>query len=1089
MQAYFRSGACEASLNDSLEALTLDNTSTKAFLRASLSYLMLNQPSKAIPHLLSLESAGAPGGTSDAKALLQRALDYSRHQLLVKSLEHGQDATAFNASWVAKLRESLQELWADAEGDIDADIPQCLRNITEALHASPHARALFELENGYRLLWFYFVPAHCEIAAEVLRAAATPGIFWPEDTWRRLLATAAGGKTENNVAKEAMQLITWAARVSPSWVKCQVLVHPLLSLKGNFTSDTAPAADLRNSAESSENRTPETPLGTIIRAMRSTGTSSKGPKLTFEALKVAADLLKLFGQDPGGVNALRALGAEPLQALLTPAAAASDIAVGVASNSLPSTGNAKQTKTNQPLRSPSQQQNIRDDNPLSLEEQEALEALREKQRAIFDATAVDLRRTLLSTLGVLCSHRDLVLDEAIIRSDKTPKKAKGGPLVPAMLSLLRKLVESAPKRTAPVLGPDGFPAAYAKRPFAADWEDNPTGDFLAHMDLSGRSTHNSSTAPQTDIQPGPTQLELLLEALLPVSTSSNAVATLLYQNGVLELCGRLCSFLTPSVVAAGQQIAAAVCQRCPAALDEVIQQSSIPVLIGLAKYSLEPRYLLAAFDKIAVQVDACSGDDFAVLTAPEGVLNPAFRTAQDVSDAKVSAAGARLLRACAERALRAAQSQGQIQASSVNAVGVPAGGGWAELDRSALQQILNPPMTQENAVETGKEINESLAKLKKGFFETGGKKTQAGKGSSETSKEKPSGTKQAIQQAQGVSTPELGVSEPVPTSMTSASSAGSPAGHGTREKSTTKILQGSDRAPSEVHHYSGGVTIEDITETQLTSQQAPQHPSTSPAPGAPHSIKLSRNAHTTRGPSTTTTATDQETITHLEDITKDSDLEEDCISDLRDVYDSSPTDATLRQIRAAWLAIPPTDRMRFEQTSADVSIWVTVPVGTSAREISVEVTPSTLTVSLKWYGKVLHGELFAGVKSKESTWCLENSAQAAEVHVVLPKVGSGSWWKAAMAGGKEKGYYELLQDAVQSDEPTQAYDEMDHEAKELLESLLDRQACVNAGLIDLENGFDDFRVVLGESSLGLGGASAGKSANERQGNSRGPSQP
>jgi hypothetical protein len=53
-----------------------------------------------------------------------------------------------------------------------------------------------------------------------------------------------------------------------------------------------------------------------------------------------------------------------------------------------------------------------------------------------------------------------------------------------------------------------------------------------------------------------------------------------------------------------------------------------------------------------------------------------------------------------------------------------------------------------------------------------------------------------------------------------------------------------------------------------------------------------------------------------------------------------------------------------------------------------------------------------------------------------------------------------------ADEPTVPYDSMDPEAKELLDSLLERQAYVNAGLIDLENGFDDFRVVIGESSLG-----------------------
>lgn len=51
------------------------------------------------------------------------------------------------------------------------------------------------------------------------------------------------------------------------------------------------------------------------------------------------------------------------------------------------------------------------------------------------------------------------------------------------------------------------------------------------------------------------------------------------------------------------------------------------------------------------------------------------------------------------------------------------------------------------------------------------------------------------------------------------------------------------------------------------------------------------------------------------------------------------------------------------------------------------------------------------------------------------------------------------------DEPTVPYDEMDEGAKDLLDSLLERQAMVNAGLIDLENGFDDFRLVIGENSL------------------------
>lgn len=45
---------------------------------------------------------------------------------------------------------------------------------------------------------------------------------------------------------------------------------------------------------------------------------------------------------------------------------------------------------------------------------------------------------------------------------------------------------------------------------------------------------------------------------------------------------------------------------------------------------------------------------------------------------------------------------------------------------------------------------------------------------------------------------------------------------------------------------------------------------------------------------------------------------------------------------------------------------------------------------------------------------------------------------------------------MDADEPVTPYDEMEPGAKDLLESILERQAYINAGLIDPE-GFDDFR--------------------------------
>jgi len=188
---------------------------------------------------------------------------------------------------------------------------------------------------------------------------------------------------------------------------------------------------------------------------------------------------------------------------------------------------------------------------------------------------------------------------------------------------------------------------------------------------------------------------------------------------------------------------------------------------------------------------------------------------------------------------------------------------------------------------------------------------------------------------------------------------------------------------------------------------------------------------------------------------------------VNEVYDSTPAEH-IRASRISWLAIGENERTNWEQTSTDLSVSIKVPKGTTTDEVSVEILSSSITVRLKWYGKVLHGEFFDRVKSKECTWCLLDD----EIQLVLPKDNREHWWKTLIKGWKEKGYYDILKDAVDADEPHVSYDDMDESAKDLLDSMLERQAYINAGMLDLENSFDDFRIVLSDSSLQGGGSSS-----------------
>ena len=59
----------------------------------------------------------------------------------------------------------------------------------------------------------------------------------------------------------------------------------------------------------------------------------------------------------------------------------------------------------------------------------------------------------------------------------------------------------------------------------------------------------------------------------------------------------------------------------------------------------------------------------------------------------------------------------------------------------------------------------------------------------------------------------------------------------------------------------------------------------------------------------------------------------------------------------------------------------------------------------------------------------------------------------------------MLKEAVEADEPSVGYDDMDEGAREIYEDLRERQAMVSCGMLDLERSFDDFRVVIGDGTL------------------------
>ena len=96
------------------------------------------------------------------------------------------------------------------------------------------------------------------------------------------------------------------------------------------------------------------------------------------------------------------------------------------------------------------------------------------------------------------------------------------------------------------------------------------------------------------------------------------------------------------------------------------------------------------------------------------------------------------------------------------------------------------------------------------------------------------------------------------------------------------------------------------------------------------------------------------------------------------------------------------------QNSTDITAWVLVPEYTKRKEISVQVTPTRLTVKLSWHGRVLDGPLRRRCKAGESCWILEEDTH--EVQIMLPK-DDAQFWRSLFEGGDDFGaVYKCLSD-------------------------------------------------------------------------------
>ncbi|CAN4090873.1 unnamed protein product [Withania somnifera] len=86
------------------------------------------------------------------------------------------------------------------------------------------------------------------------------------------------------------------------------------------------------------------------------------------------------------------------------------------------------------------------------------------------------------------------------------------------------------------------------------------------------------------------------------------------------------------------------------------------------------------------------------------------------------------------------------------------------------------------------------------------------------------------------------------------------------------------------------------------------------------------------------------------------------------------------------------------QTLQDVTINVSVPLGTKSTSLAVDIKNNSIKAGLKNQPPIVEGELLEAVKADECFWSLEDKKQVA---ILMTKRNQSNWWKSLFKNGPE----------------------------------------------------------------------------------------
>lgn len=294
---------------------------------------------------------------------------------------------------LSSIKEGLQTLLADIEGEAESDVLKALKQLELALQESIDARAYFTTHNGFSLLFFYMTEAYCVPALHVLKAAAGPQCILPASVWLKLVQISTSISTETtaqSVQEGALSVLHWAATKQP-FIRQQLLLHPL-------------ATDLLI-----------IPINAVIEVLKpSLSSSSSSSTLISPSVLVASmEILEVLARDEVSLTGLITLKCQPLMALIRVIETAEEVVETYIDKKKQNSGGFSLDEGGGVDINNSSSRSMN----LPESEREALAELRIKQRAVYNQDAIRIKKAALRALEVLCSSNEVVLAETVLKKN------------------------------------------------------------------------------------------------------------------------------------------------------------------------------------------------------------------------------------------------------------------------------------------------------------------------------------------------------------------------------------------------------------------------------------------------------------------------------------------------------------------------------------------------------------------------------------------------------------------------------------------------------------------------------------------------